>query len=85
MRKTGIIKTFLPLILIFILSAPLCAEPRELTVLTLSDLHGQLEPFVTEEENKTLKVGGITRIASAVKKLKTQIQKKPSFSLQETA
>ena len=85
MRKTGIIKTFLPLILILLLSASLCAEPRELTVLTLSDLHGQLEPFVTEEEIKTLKVGGIARIASAVKKLKTQIQKKPSFSLQETA
>jgi 5'-nucleotidase/UDP-sugar diphosphatase len=70
MRKTGIIKTFLPLILILLLSASLCAEPREMTVLTLSDLHGQLEPFVTEEENKTLKVGGIARIASAVKENK---------------
>jgi len=70
MRKTGIIKTFLPLILILLLSASLCAEPRELTILTLSDLHGQLEPFVTEEENKTLKVGGIARIVYAVKTMK---------------
>ena len=70
MRKTGTIKAFLSIILILLLSARLHAEPRELIVLTLSDLHGQLEPFVTEKENKTLKVGGITRIASAVETIK---------------
>ena len=70
MRKTGTIKAFLPIILILLLSAPLYAEPHELTVLTLSDLHGQLEPFVTEEENETLKLGGIARIASVVQTIK---------------
>lgn len=46
------------------------AEPRELIVLTLSDLHGQLEPFITEEKNKTIEVGGIARTASVVKTIK---------------
>jgi 2',3'-cyclic-nucleotide 2'-phosphodiesterase (5'-nucleotidase family) len=70
MRKAGTIKAFLAIILILLLSTSLCAETRELIVLTLSDLHGQLEPFVTEKENKTLKVGGIARIASTVETIK---------------
>jgi len=39
-------------------------------ILTFSDLHGQLEPFVTEKDNQTIKVGGLAGIASVVKTIR---------------
>jgi len=70
MRKNTLIKSFFFFFVIFLFASSSWAEPKELIVLTFSDLHGQLEPFISEKNNNTLKTGGMARIASVVKTIK---------------
>ncbi len=71
MRKNTLIKSFFCFIILLLITASTWAEPQELIVLTFSDLHGQLEPFASEKDNKTLKTGGMARMSAVVKTVKT--------------
>jgi len=70
MKKNSLIKSFFFFFVILLIAVSSRAEPRELIILTTSDLHGQLEPFAAEKDNGTSNAGGITRIASVVKTIK---------------
>jgi len=87
MKKNSLIKIiFLLFLFILLIAVSSRAEPRELIILTTSDLHGQLEPFAAEKDNGTSNAGGITRIASVVKTIKKLEQAKNRFNfLRETA
>jgi len=46
------------------------AAPKHLTILTLNDLHGQLEPFLIPDADRRKSVGGFSRLAGAVSAIK---------------
>lgn len=71
MKTAHTIKVYLLMILL-LLPASCLSKARELTVLTFSDLHGQLNPVAEENGGCQMESGGMARMATAVKTVRSQ-------------
>lgn len=63
-------------------TAPSAQEPVRLTVLFFNDLHGHLLPFTVKQEDGTrAEVGGIARMATLIKRIRTENEAKGAKTL----
>jgi 2',3'-cyclic-nucleotide 2'-phosphodiesterase (5'-nucleotidase family) len=71
-------RTFLLACVLLIVSACVvfcAAAPQRLTILFFNDLHGHLEPFTAKQDDTSVEVGGIARIATLVKEIRAENKK----------
>ena len=62
----------------FAFSAP---ATQRLTILFFNDLHGHLEPFTVKQLDQSVEVGGIARIATLVKQIRVENEKRGERTL----
>ena len=69
-KRLPFIRIFFALLIVLCCQTTSRATPRQLVILHLSDLHGQLQPMTAVNNNKTVELGGISRIGAAVASIK---------------
>jgi len=70
------------LFLLFSASSVFAAPvPQKVTILFFNDIHGYLEPFQVRQGDKSIEVGGIARIATLVKNIRSENEKSGAQTL----